>query len=674
MTLSLFLIMGTLIILVPFASITFPNVKAQEYGTYDYDYDEMYSKYPTEVNKYECRTGPFEGFFVSSVEFCKHAKFVDKEDDRRDHRDNDNNKTGTQGPVGPPGPQGPQGLQGQQGLPGLSGTNGSNGTNGVNGTNIEPCVACLLDALAKLDSGAILVNVTANLERGLQGQNGDVKVTIPLVIDVDVALLLQHQLAESLGLNANATIFEICAAIDAQQGSIDIAAILDALADTLVPIVTAQISQLVNQIAIAVSEITAEPLDQALIDEILASIDIDAIVVQIAANVQLSLEVLEACLELTPPPPIEGSTLSINKEWFVCNNDDIDCIIETPEQQISFQAADSGMYTQCTSDGQCPNANDAGFNIEITGNSPTPNTFPAQVNTQQQVEIGAGPFSVTEDLFSDRFVPDAIFNVENVPVGGIDFRFPSATLVISDAAGQRVFTANQESDSVSIIDLANSNTVTNVPLAPSGGDNPFAIAFDAAGQRVFTANQESDSVSIIDLANSNTVTNIPLLPSGGGGPVAITFDAAGQRVFTANSDSNSVSIIDLLLLPTVAKICQDSGFDTGDIRTFVSGQQTLEQITCVNFVGQCSGNIDNGETRECTVEDYIVSVNATVTDTDGDTIPDATDNCRTNSNPDQSDIDGDGIGDVCDNCPDVSNPNQLDTDGDGIGNACDITP
>ena len=59
----------------------FSNVKAQEYGTYD-DYD-MYSKYPTEVNKYECRTGPFEGFFVSSVEFCKHLKF-DKDKNRKD--------------------------------------------------------------------------------------------------------------------------------------------------------------------------------------------------------------------------------------------------------------------------------------------------------------------------------------------------------------------------------------------------------------------------------------------------------------------------------------------------------------------------------------------------------------------------------------------------------------
>jgi hypothetical protein len=51
----------------------------------------------------------FEGFFVSSVEFCKHIKF--DYDNRKDNsRDN---KTGIQcppGPQGPPGPAGPQGI------------------------------------------------------------------------------------------------------------------------------------------------------------------------------------------------------------------------------------------------------------------------------------------------------------------------------------------------------------------------------------------------------------------------------------------------------------------------------------------------------------------------------------------------------------------------------------
>jgi hypothetical protein len=46
---------------------------AQGYDSYgDSSY---YSQYPTDDKKYECRTGPFEGFFVGSVEFCKFNKF-----------------------------------------------------------------------------------------------------------------------------------------------------------------------------------------------------------------------------------------------------------------------------------------------------------------------------------------------------------------------------------------------------------------------------------------------------------------------------------------------------------------------------------------------------------------------------------------------------------------------
>lgn len=47
-------------------------------------------------------------------------------------------------------------------------------------------------------------------------------------------------------------------------------------------------------------------------------------------------------------------------------------------------------------------------------------------------------------------------------------------------------------------------------------------------------------------------------------------------------------------------------------------------------------------------------------------------------NDDTDDSDGDGVPDVTDNCPNVANEDQTDTDGDGIGDACDscstITP
>lgn len=44
------------------------------------------------------------------------------------------------------------------------------------------------------------------------------------------------------------------------------------------------------------------------------------------------------------------------------------------------------------------------------------------------------------------------------------------------------------------------------------------------------------------------------------------------------------------------------------------------------------------------------------TDTDGDGVPNTTDNCKSKANTDQTDTDKDGKGDVCDPCPDKPNP------------------
>ena len=82
------------------AAFTSNSASAQNYGyqdensynsysDYSSSYGDAYSKYPTEDKKYECRTGPFEGFFTSSVEFCKFGKFDDRKDKDKD-RDRDN--------------------------------------------------------------------------------------------------------------------------------------------------------------------------------------------------------------------------------------------------------------------------------------------------------------------------------------------------------------------------------------------------------------------------------------------------------------------------------------------------------------------------------------------------------------------------------------------------------
>jgi hypothetical protein len=63
------LLMGSLVMLAAIPVNIFSNAMAQGYNIYrDNGY---YSQYPTDDKKYECKTGPIEGFFVSSVEFCK---------------------------------------------------------------------------------------------------------------------------------------------------------------------------------------------------------------------------------------------------------------------------------------------------------------------------------------------------------------------------------------------------------------------------------------------------------------------------------------------------------------------------------------------------------------------------------------------------------------------------
>jgi hypothetical protein len=58
------------------------TVSAQSYGYDNYSNDDKkYSTYQTHDKPYECQKGPFKGFYVSSVEFCKPI------DDRHDDKD-----------------------------------------------------------------------------------------------------------------------------------------------------------------------------------------------------------------------------------------------------------------------------------------------------------------------------------------------------------------------------------------------------------------------------------------------------------------------------------------------------------------------------------------------------------------------------------------------------------
>jgi hypothetical protein len=146
------------------------------YDKTSYSIDDSYSKYPTKDKKYECKTGQFKGFFVSSVEFCK-LKIPQGPQGPQGPAGpagaagaaGPKGETGNPGPIGPNGtrgPEGPRGEQGPQGPPGPSGV--SNDTqiiceecikywlhfvNGGNGGQVQTVVNQLIDAINTVNFG-----------------------------------------------------------------------------------------------------------------------------------------------------------------------------------------------------------------------------------------------------------------------------------------------------------------------------------------------------------------------------------------------------------------------------------------------------------------------------------------------------------------------------------------
>ncbi|MFH1612250.1 MAG: FlgD immunoglobulin-like domain containing protein [bacterium] len=120
-------------------------------------------------------------------------------------------------------------------------------------------------------------------------------------------------------------------------------------------------------------------------------------------------------------------------------------------------------------------------------------------------------------------------NVNLIPGGNkVNGLEPTALCVLEN----KVYVANSGSSSISIIDTANNNAVTNINV----GNNPRA--FCVLGDKIYVANSHSNSVSIIDTANNNAVTNITV------GDKPKVFCVLENKVYVSNSNDNSISIID----------------------------------------------------------------------------------------------------------------------------------
>lgn len=110
-----------------------------------------------------------------------------------------------------------------------------------------------------------------------------------------------------------------------------------------------------------------------------------------------------------------------------------------------------------------------------------------------------------------------------------------------------VYVANQQSNTVSVIDTIGNRVVATVPV----GTTPRNLLMSADGSRVLVTNKGSNSVSLID-TSTNTVVGAPI--TVGGAPDSLILSPDGSTVYVANTTSNTITVIETTTYTVVTTV------------------------------------------------------------------------------------------------------------------------
>ena len=106
----------------------------------------------------------------------------------------------------------------------------------------------------------------------------------------------------------------------------------------------------------------------------------------------------------------------------------------------------------------------------------------------------------------------------------------------ANPATNRVYVANQDADTVSVIDGATDTVIATVNV----GSSPACVGVNPATNRIYVANYLSNNVSVIDGATNTVVKTIAV----GSDPNGVAVNPATNRIYVANYNNNNVSVID----------------------------------------------------------------------------------------------------------------------------------
>lgn len=123
-------------------------------------------------------------------------------------------------------------------------------------------------------------------------------------------------------------------------------------------------------------------------------------------------------------------------------------------------------------------------------------------------------------------------------------RASSAIAITAD--GALLLAVNPDSNSLSVVDLAHANAVTEISV----GVDPRTVAVDDGGTRAYVANRGSASVSVVDLSARKRIAEI----ATGYRPYGVVVSPDGSRLFIAEQGAGQVRIVNTRNLATARVI------------------------------------------------------------------------------------------------------------------------
>jgi YVTN family beta-propeller protein len=125
--------------------------------------------------------------------------------------------------------------------------------------------------------------------------------------------------------------------------------------------------------------------------------------------------------------------------------------------------------------------------------------------------------------------------------------FPMAVAVLKD--GSKLYVASQRDSAVYVLDTSNPAQPKQVATL-STGSHPVAMLLDKAQARLFVANAQSDTVSIVDTRTDTIAGTVLLRPEiakdvTGATPNGLALATNENRLYVTLGDMNAVAIVDI---------------------------------------------------------------------------------------------------------------------------------